>query len=117
MLIAYYLLFCYFYYVPIFAKSIWPERIENKVFFQLTATTVNLLASTLIFSLLYIPGYLGVKAYKKYEIEPNLKKPWERDNWDYMKWRTLKISLFNQAVIFPLYVYVGLSLAGAGLQF
>lgn len=115
--IGYILLISYFYYAPIFAKSIWPENIEDKLTFQLSALTITLNASVLVFSLIYLPGYLGIKAYKKYEIEPNLKKPWEKDNWDYMKWRTLKYVLINHLIVFPLYVYIGLITVGVGFTF
>jgi hypothetical protein len=37
--------------------------------------------ASIVSPLLYLPGYLGVEAYKKYEIEPTLKKPWEKENW------------------------------------
>lgn len=66
MAIGYILLISYFYYVPNFAKSIWPEHIEDKATFQLLATTITLNASVLVFSLIFLPGYLGFKAYKKY---------------------------------------------------
>ena len=66
MAIGYILLVCYFYYVPNFAKSIWPEHIEDKAAFQLIAISITLTASMLVFSLIYLPGYLGAEAYKKY---------------------------------------------------
>lgn len=68
MAIGYILLFCYFYFGLIFGKSIWPQHIEDKANFQLVATSVTVTATVLLSSLIYLPGYLGVKAYKKYEI-------------------------------------------------
>jgi sterol desaturase/sphingolipid hydroxylase (fatty acid hydroxylase superfamily) len=80
------------------------------------STALNILCNV-SFSLLYLPGYLGVKAYKEYEIEPNLKKPWEREGWPAQKKRTIWNLLLNFGVIAPLYVAFGLFLADVDMKF
>lgn len=67
MAIGYILLVSYFYYALNFAKSVWPEHIEDKATFQLLSTSITVTATVLISNLIFLPGYLGLKAYKKYE--------------------------------------------------
>lgn len=112
IVLGYFLLYLYFWHVPTFVQSFWPKNIENKMSFQLMTTSFISISTIFIYSLIYIPGYLGVKAYKKYEIEPNLKKPWERDNWDYMKKRTAW-NLFVNLCINPFYLWLGMYFFGA----
>jgi len=81
ILIGCFILYLYFYQLPIIGKQYWPEHIENKVLFQGTVATLILSMEGIIVSLIYLPGYLGAKLYKQFEISPGLSKPWERENW------------------------------------
>jgi hypothetical protein len=85
--------------------------------FQLKATICLQILGTAVFSLIYIPGYLGAKCYQKYESEPTLKKPWEKGNWQEMKWKTTWNLLLNYGVVVPLYFYFGLAIAGVSMRF
>jgi hypothetical protein len=102
---------------PRIARALWPSHIEDKARFQLISQSIIQVSSTLLYSLLYIPGYFGVQWYKKYEINKDLKKPWERDDWKTKRIKTLFLCLFNKAVIFPLYIFLVLKVAGAKLDF
>lgn len=118
ILIAYGLLYSYFFLFPEFVHTyIWPDKIENKMMFQLLVTISLHILGTSIFSLIYIPGYLGVESYRKYENEPTLKKPWEKPNWQEMKWRTFWNLLINYGIIVPAYLYFGLGIAGVSMRF
>jgi sterol desaturase/sphingolipid hydroxylase (fatty acid hydroxylase superfamily) len=73
------------------------------------------IVSTPLCFLIYAPGYFGAKIYDKYQIEPSRKWPWKLPNWDYMKKRTFWNLILNNFVVFPLYIYLGLSLFGSKL--
>lgn len=115
--LAYFLLFMFFYYAPIIGKSIWPQHIENKKLFQLGFSCTIPTIWTLVTSLMYLPGYLGVEAYKQYEIQPQLKPNWEREDWQEVKWKTLKNLMLNYWIVYPLFVITGIMAAGVGLRF
>lgn len=85
--------------------------------FQLIAITIVFSAALFIYTLIYLPGYLGVEAYKKYEIEPLQKKPWEKDDWKSLRTRTIKTLLLNYCVVIPFYVGTGLILTGVRMRF
>jgi hypothetical protein len=76
ILIGCFILYLYFYQLPIIGKQYWPEHIENKVLFQGTVATLIISMEGIIVSLIYLPGYLGAKLYKQFEISPGLSKPW-----------------------------------------
>jgi hypothetical protein len=62
------LLCLFFYYFPILGKSIWPEKVENKILFQLAVSNSIFIGALLFLPLLYLPGYLGAESYQKFEI-------------------------------------------------
>lgn len=59
---------------------------------------------------IYLPGYLGMKWYKKYEITPLLKKPWNKSDWNKKLVNTIFYYLFNKAFINPISIYILLNL-------
>ena len=81
-LIAFVILYLYFFRLTEYVKSIWPSHIEDKVMFQVIVSGIVYVVSTPICFLQYAPGYFGMELYKKYEIEPDRKWPWQLDNWN-----------------------------------
>lgn len=68
ILIAYVIIYLYLFQLPNFFNQIWPENVEDKLMFQLTISSGILVFGVPFFSLIFLPGYLGVKYFKKYEI-------------------------------------------------
>lgn len=116
-LIGFFILYLYFFRLTEYVKSIWPSHIEDKVMFQVIVSGIVYAVSTPLCFLQYAPGYFGMELYKKYEVEPDRKWPWQLDNWNQLKWTTLWNLLLNNLVVFPLYIYTGLKLAGSKMRF
>lgn len=76
VILAYFLLFMMYYIAPYISHAIWPDHIEDKVSFQFKIQALFSVFLTFLFMFIYLPGYMGVKWYKKYETSPNLKRPW-----------------------------------------
>jgi hypothetical protein len=76
MIIGYLGLYLYFFKFTDFMKEIWPENIEDKVMFQFIVNMSFSIALPLIAFCLYLPGYMGLSFYKKYEVTPGILKPW-----------------------------------------
>jgi hypothetical protein len=107
MLIGGFMLYLFFWQLPIFAGERWPETFEHKTLIQATATTGMFLACAVVSTLLYLPGYLGWKGYKKYEVPSTLPKPWEKPNWPEMRMSTIKNLCLIYFVLNPLYFTLG----------
>jgi hypothetical protein len=71
-LIAAFLGYLYAWWFPILAKSVWPEKVEDRLTPVLTII-YPLFPFSLLVSFVYLPIYF--KGYlKKYDINPTLKK-------------------------------------------
>ena len=81
ILIGLFILYLFLYEFPLFVKDYWPENFENKVLFQGGIATFLLASEVFFLSILYLPGYMGLELYKKYEVNPGLTMPWTRKNW------------------------------------
>jgi sterol desaturase/sphingolipid hydroxylase (fatty acid hydroxylase superfamily) len=104
--------------VPNLVKDyLWPDHVDNKMVFQFSITIAIFLITMVAYPLMYIPGYLGWDIYKKYEIEPEQKKPWEKENWEYMKKRTFWNVMANELIVNTVYMGLGLYLAGSRMKF
>ncbi len=66
---------------------------------------------------MFLPGYLGNESYTRYEITPQAVRPWQRENWPQMKWRIVWFLFWNKAVVFPVMVYLSLSMGGTRTRF
>ena len=75
------ILYLFLYEFPNFVKNYWPEKFENKVLFQGGVSTFITVFQGFFMSILYLPGYMGVEFYKKYDVNPDLSMPWERKDW------------------------------------
>jgi hypothetical protein len=97
-------------------KSIWPEHVEDPLWFQLSIMLPIFPLSLLIGTLMYLPGYLGVKWFKQYEVNPAAKKEWEKEDWPTQKNRTLKYLFIDYALVIPGYICAGLFISGPKMR-
>jgi hypothetical protein len=74
--IGLFILYLFLYEFPNFVKNYWPEKFENKVLFQGGVATFLVASEVFFLSILYLPGYMGLELYKKYEVNPGLPMPW-----------------------------------------
>lgn len=72
--------------------------------------------SLLIGSLIYLPGYLGWKWLKQFEVNPAAKKEWEKEDWPTQKKRTLYYLFLDYVIIIPAYICGGLFLSGPKMR-
>jgi hypothetical protein len=66
----------------------------------------------LISFLLFLPGYLGCKAYKPYEINKLAIKHWDRKNWNSQLLKTIGTLIFNKGIIYPTILYISMRIGG-----
>lgn len=109
IVIGYFILYLFFFHFSTFLRSIWPEKVENPKLLQAFLSPVLIFVMSVSYSLLYLPGYLGVSFYKKYQIESNNKWPWERENWAEMKKKTIINYVIIYFVMNPIF-YIFLAL-------
>jgi sterol desaturase/sphingolipid hydroxylase (fatty acid hydroxylase superfamily) len=103
-LIGCFLLYLYFWELPTFVQPYWPQNIEHKSIIQAVVTTCLLLIITIVVGMFYLPAYLGWTTYfKKYDNNPTVSKPWERENWPTVRNGTIKNLCFIYFVMNPLY--------------
>lgn len=112
ILFGYFGLYLFFFKFTDFMKEIWPEQIEDKVMFQFTLNMSFSIALPLIAFCLYLPGYMGHPFYKKYEVTPEIKKPWQKDNWPEMRKKTIQNYFLTYFVVSPLYYYLIMGMSG-----
>jgi hypothetical protein len=62
--------------------------------------------------LMFLPGYLGLKAYEPYEINKLSVKPWDRKNWNSQLLKTIGTVLFNKGIIYPITLYISVLIGG-----
>lgn len=117
VIIAYFIFYLYFFKLTEYVKSNWPKEVEDKLTFQVILGFSIFFLSTPVYLLIYLPGYLGASFYKKYEIEPDRKWPWELPNWKEMRKKTINNILINSLIVFPTYVLIGVKLSGTPLNF
>jgi hypothetical protein len=70
-----------------------------------------------LYFMLFLPGYMGHPAYQKYAINKEMNKPWERENWPQMKWRTAFYLFLNKGIVFPTLIYASIKLGGTKTRF
>lgn len=71
---------------------------------------------SLLLSFLYLPIYSSDN-FKKYDINPTLKKEWQQEGWAALKKKTLIYDIINYFLIIPGYFALGLYLAGTRLRY
>lgn len=114
--LGYTLLFTIFWLAHHYGRNIWPEQVEDKPFFVLIGS-VTIHISAQLFSLaLYLPGYLGLSFYQKYEINEKSKWPWKRQTWPLFLKKTIFNLVINQLFVYPLMTFCSTA-AGIRMRF
>jgi hypothetical protein len=102
----------YVWLFPLYGKSIWPEHVEDPLWFQLSIMIAVFPINLLVGSLMYLPGYFSAKWLKQYEVNPAAKKEWEKEDWATLKKRTIYYFFLCTCVIPGMFFGTGLFLLG-----
>ena len=98
-------------------KYLWPQNIKDPLIFTLISTLIIHVTCQLLYFLIFLPGYLGHSFYQKYLINKSIQKPWQKQNWSYMRLRTIWYLFLNKGVVFPLLIYSSMKFSGLKTRF